>query len=88
MASPLQHDQATQQPGLSAPSTRNDRPAKLAARLRFATPVGQLADKADHALTLKPDQSVGAGHTMVIDALRGHCGEFGLVVAQGASKVE
>jgi transposase len=26
--------------------------------------------------------------TMLINALRGHCGEFGLVVAQGASRVE
>ena len=26
--------------------------------------------------------------TMVINALRGHCAEFGLIVAQGASKVE
>jgi transposase len=26
--------------------------------------------------------------TMLINALRGHCGEFGLVVAQGATKVE
>ena len=26
--------------------------------------------------------------TMVINALRGHCAEFGIVVAQGASKVE
>ena len=26
--------------------------------------------------------------TMLINALRGHCGEFGLVVAQGAGKVE
>ena len=25
--------------------------------------------------------------TMLINALRGHCGEFGMVVAQGASKV-
>jgi transposase len=25
--------------------------------------------------------------TMLINALRGHCGEFGIVVAQGASKV-
>ena len=26
--------------------------------------------------------------TMVINALRGHCAEFGIVVAQGVSKVE
>ena len=26
--------------------------------------------------------------TMVINALRGHCAELGLIVAQGASKVE
>ena len=28
-----------------------------------------------------------AKRTMLINALRGHCGEFGIVVAQGASKV-
>lgn len=33
----------------------------MAGWLRFATPANQLGDKADHALTLKPDQSVGAG---------------------------
>ena len=41
----------------------NDRHAKLAARLRYAPPGGQLGGAIVNALTFELDQSVGAGHT-------------------------
>ncbi|MCR9073233.1 MAG: hypothetical protein NXI18_16095, partial [Alphaproteobacteria bacterium] len=39
----------------------DDHPAKLAVRLRSATPVAQLGAETAYALTFNPDQSAGAG---------------------------
>ena len=62
MAAALQHDQTTQQPWLKGACTEDNRSAKLAVRLRYATPAIQLGHKTNNALTWKPDQSEGAGH--------------------------
>ncbi|MCR9070418.1 MAG: hypothetical protein NXI18_01755, partial [Alphaproteobacteria bacterium] len=42
----------------------DDHPAKLAVRLRSATPVAQLGAETAYALTFNPDQSAGAGQSL------------------------
>ena len=49
-------------PGIPAAGTRDDRHAKLAARLRYAPPATQLGRETGNALTFDLDQSTGAGH--------------------------
>ena len=63
VAVPLQRDPPTWQPGIPAAGTRDDRHAKLAARLRYAPPATQLGRETSYALTFDLDRSLGAGHS-------------------------
>ena len=65
LATPLQRRAPAQQPGIPAAGTRDDRHAKLAARLRYAPPAIQLGRETVNALTFEVDQSPGAGQACV-----------------------
>ena len=51
----------TERPGIPATGPGDDHHAKLAARLRYATPATQLGRETRVALTFELDQSTGAG---------------------------
>ena len=62
LATPLQRLAPAQQPGIPAAGTRDDRHAKLGARLRYAPPATQLGRGTCNALTFDLHRSLGAGH--------------------------
>ena len=61
LAQALQHRQATQLVGVSAPGPGSDDAAMAALRFRFAPPAASHGARDGSALTITTDHSVGAG---------------------------
>ena len=64
LAVPLQRCTPTQQLGIPAAVPGDDHHAKLAARLRYATPATQLGRETGNALAFDLDQSTGASQSV------------------------